>query len=147
MVPTSNASSSSFKINSTRIKVIAVYLKAKGAEKKQRKRVQVSGLVEYLTNVVSKASVAASPDLGEVGGEPAQEVAANLHLEEMGSKPTQKVTATANIEKEEEEEDKNRDTHFKQKRKSPPLVASPVTSPQKKRKQTIKLSSQHRGTP
>ena len=54
--------------------MIAAYLKTKRVEKQQRKRVQVSGLVEYLTNVVSKASVAASPDLGEVGGEPAQEL-------------------------------------------------------------------------
>ena len=35
----------------------------------------------------SETSVVASPDLGEVGGEPVYEVAVRPHLEEMGIKP------------------------------------------------------------
>ena len=69
-----------------------------------------------------------------MGGEPAQKVATSLQPGEVGSEPALEVTATANIE---EEEDENRDTHFKKKCKSPPLVASPW----KKRKQTVKPSS------
>ena len=132
--------------------MIAASLRSKGAEQQQEKRVRVPELVEYLTDVGSETSVGTSPDLGEVGGEPIQEVAASPHPKEVGSKPDQEVirgplgsrsslevTITTDIEDEEEEEDKNRDAHFKLKHKSPPQV----TSPRKKRKQTVNPSSRY----
>jgi len=95
-------------INSTRIKWIVARLKAKGAEHQQGKHVRVLGLIEYITDVGSEASVITSPYHGEVGSELAQ-----------------KVVAIADLEEEEEEEEEDPDTHFKRKRRSPPPVASP----------------------
>ena len=58
---------------------------------------------EFLAKAESKTSVAASPCIGEVGREPAQE-----------------VTAKAALEEEVDEEEENPDVHFKRKRKSFP---------------------------
>ena len=66
-------------------------------------------------------------------------VVVSPHPGEVGSKPAQEVTAAIDIEKGEVEEKEDRDTHFKRKHRSP----SPVISPQKRRKKTVKLSSRH----
>ena len=111
-------------------KWIAARLRAKGAKQQQGKRAQVPGLVEYLVDVGSEASITTSLHSGEEGSDPSQEVVASPHPDEMGTEPAQevvasphpgevgrepvsKVVATADIE--EEEEDENRDTHFKRK--------------------------------
>ena len=91
------------------MKLIATSLKGKVEEQRQGKRVRVPGLDESLADAGSEASVAASPCLGEVSSELAQEVAAIADLEE----------------EEDEEEEENPDTQFKQKPRSPPPDASP----------------------
>jgi len=102
-----NAPPSSYKINSTRIKLIAACLREKVDEQRQGKRVWVPCLDEFLADVGSEASVAVSPHLGEVGSEPPPEVA-----------------ATTTFEKEEDEKEEDPDTYFKREPTSPPLGAS-----------------------
>ena len=89
-------------------------------EKKHGKRIWVPVIEELVAEAESEIQVAASPCLGKVGKELAQEVAATAALEE----------------EENEEEEENPDTHFKRKRRSPLLGASPL-----KKKKTVRLLS------
>ena len=84
--------------------------------------------------------MAASPHTGEVGSRPT-----SPHPGEVGSEPAAKISTTANIG-EEEEEDEDRDTHFQYKRRSSSPVVSPIASPRKKTKKTIRPSGRCRGT-
>jgi len=112
------------------INLIAARLKGKVEVQRQGKCVRVPGMEEFLADFASEASVAVSPHPGEVGrepgeevatspypgevgGEPAQEVAASPHPGEVGSEPALKVSTIADVREEEEEEDENRETHFK----------------------------------
>jgi len=106
MIQSIKCAPSSYKVNSTGIKWIAARLRGKAEEQKHEKWVQVPGMEEFLAKTESETSVAASPCLGVVGSEPAQEVVAEAALEE---------------EKDEEEEE-NPETHFKQRCKVPHLV-------------------------
>ena len=56
-------------------------LRAKGVKQQKEKYVRVPGLVEYLADVGSEASIAASPDPDEVSSDPTQEVTASPHSE------------------------------------------------------------------
>ena len=88
---------SSYKVNSTEISLIVVSLKGKVEAQRQEKCIRVLGIEEFLADVASEASVAASPHPGEVGNEPAQEVTVSPHPGEVGREPAQEVAATADI--------------------------------------------------
>jgi len=88
---------------------------------------------EVLADYVSKDSVAASHVRA------GEETGTSSHLGEVGSEPALEVAAIIGVG--EEEEDKDRDTHFKWKRRLPYSVISPFASPQKKVKQIVSPSS------
>ena len=77
------------------------------------------GMKEFLAETESETLVPASPHLGEVSSEPAQEVIAKDALKE----------------EEDDDEEENPDTHFKRKHKSLPLGVSP----RKKKKMKLHL--------
>jgi len=115
-----------YKVNSTRISLIAARLKGKVEAQRQRKHVRVPGREEFLADVAREALVVMSPHLGEVGSEPAQEV----------------IAADTPEEEDDEEEEADPDTHFKRKPRSPSLGSFP----QKERKKSGRPMSRHRGT-
>ena len=112
---------SSYKVNSSGINLITTQLRGKVVEHQKEKRVRVPGIEEFLADVGSDASMAASPRPGEVDTELSKKVAASPKPCEVGSEPTLEVAAIADIE---EKEDENCDTHFKRKRMSPSPVVS-----------------------
>ena len=83
------------------------------AEQRKGKHVRVLCIEKFLADYIYEALMAASPRIDEVGIGASKEAAMSPYTGEVSSEPTPEVAATADVGEEEEEEDENRETHFK----------------------------------